>query len=453
MATFDKKRCKFQMPSWFLKNDSMTACATWHREASEITRHDALTTLYGCQLRTQWDNLKSTTELANRLDSLNAATQLLEQGETILERGISDLNEAKEAMEKQIQEMQIQEDCNIECLVLRDRRRDIDFAEDKADLELRKEQRLLLKSRKRLQEKIDEALNQLLLMQDAYNRISADIKDKKKTIEIDVHQTKLKLSDASLKVDPTRIPPNTKPLKEWEDFSRQNYNRSLKETGVSTTQRYQIFNLIEEVANGLIAQAEAVDSALRERAHEVQQALTELKWQKKKVEEEIEEVLKQLDWLEQELDSELQTTKIAHTRLENRTYRPGMDLCRDMPQCTLTNEARQLATSRETLLLKQSQCRHRLDGLQRQRQRLIEQIAMKENSLSLDKECLELRRMRLNGSGQLNDSGASKAEKMATNNTEYSSTCSADRVKHLGLECPELPSCNKSSTSEGKVRC
>lgn len=57
------------------------------------------------------------------------------------------------------------------------------------------------------------------------------------------------------------------------------------------------------------------------------------------------------------MDSELQTTKIAHTRLENRTYRPGMDLCRDMPQCTLTNEARQLATSRETLLLKQRQCR------------------------------------------------------------------------------------------------
>ncbi|KAL5106730.1 Tektin-2 [Taenia crassiceps] len=431
----------------------MTACAIWHREASEITRHDGLTTLYGCRLRTQWDNLKSTTALANRLDSLNTATQLLEQGESILERGISDLNKAKEAMEKQIQEMQIQEDCNIDCLVLRDRRRDIDFAEDKVDVELRKEQQLLLKNRKRLQEKIDKALNQLLHMHDAHNRIGADIENKKKTIEIDANQTKLKLADASLKVDPTRIPPNSKSLKEWEDFSRLNYDRSLEETGESTTQRYQIFNLIEEVVNELTAQADAVDSALRERVHNLQQAQTELDWQKRKVEEEIEDVLKQLDCLEQELDSELQMTKIAHTRLENRTYRPEMDLCRDMPQCTLISEVGQLATSRETLLLKHRQCRHHLDGLQRQLQRLIEQIAVKERSLSLDRECLELRRLRLNGSGLLNDSGAAKTEKFMVNDGEYSSTCSADRVKHLGLECPELPSCNKSSTFESRVGC
>lgn len=445
MATFDKKQCKYQMPSWFSKNDSMTACANWHRGVSEITRHDALTTLHGCQLRTKWDNHRSTTALDNRLDSLNTATQLLDRGENMLEHGISSLNEAKEAMEKQIQEMQIHEDCNIECLVLRDRRREIDFTEDKVDLELRKEQGLLLKNRKRLQQKIDEALNQLLLMQDAHSRISRDIQDKRKTTEIDVNQTTLKLSEASLKVDPTRIPPNTTTLREWETFSRQNYDRALKEVGESTTQRYQIFNLIEEVANELTGQADAVDSALRERGHEVQQALTELKWQKKRIEEEIEEVLKQLAWLEQEMDSEMQTAKIAHTRLENRTYRPGMDLCLDVPQCTLTNEVRQLATSRETLLLKQRQCRHRLDGVQRQRQRLIEQIAMKENSLSLDKECLELRRTRIKGSGQLNDSGAAKAEKLIPNSAEYSNTCSAERGKRLGIECPELPSCNRSS--------
>ncbi|VDM30914.1 unnamed protein product [Hydatigera taeniaeformis] len=445
MATFGKRQCKFQIPSWFLKNDSMTACATWHREASEITRHDALTTLYGCQLRTQWDKLRSETALSERLDSLNTALRLLERGEAVLERGIFNLNDAKDSMEKQLKEMQIQEDCNIECLVLRDRRREVDFVEDKVDIELRKEQQLLLKNSKRLQEKIDEALNKLLLMHDAHARISGDLKDKRKTIEIDVRQTKLKLSDASLKVDPTRIPPNSRSLREWEDFSKENYDRSLKETGDSTTQRYQIFRLIEEIANKSTAQAEAVDSALRERVHEMQQALTELKWQKKNVEEEIGELLKQLAQLEQELDSEMQTAKIAHTRLENRTYRPGMDLCLDIPQCVLTNEVRQLATSRETLLLKQRQCRHRLDGLQRQRQRLVEQISLKENSLNLDRECLELRQRRLNGSGQLNDSGASKAEMLASNDTDYSKTCSPDKVEHLGIVCPERPSCNKTS--------
>lgn len=49
--------------------------------------------------------------------------------------------------------------------------------------------------------------------------------------------------------------------------------------------------------------------------------------------------------------------KLAQTRLENRTYRPGVELCRDNVQYGLTDEVKQLETTKMSLQekLKQAQ--------------------------------------------------------------------------------------------------
>ncbi len=41
--------------------------------------------------------------------------------------------------------------------------------------------------------------------------------------------------------------------------------------------------------------------------------------------------------------------KLAHTRLENRTYRPGVDLVRDEVQYGLIDEVKQLEASQKAL--------------------------------------------------------------------------------------------------------
>jgi tektin-2 len=41
--------------------------------------------------------------------------------------------------------------------------------------------------------------------------------------------------------------------------------------------------------------------------------------------------------------------KLAHTRLENRTYRPGMELVRDEVQYGLIDEVKQLEATQKTL--------------------------------------------------------------------------------------------------------
>ena len=40
---------------------------------------------------------------------------------------------------------------------------------------------------------------------------------------------------------------------------------------------------------------------------------------------------------------------VAQTRLENRTYRPNIELCRDKPQYSLVDEVATITTSKQQL--------------------------------------------------------------------------------------------------------
>ncbi|TGZ74236.1 hypothetical protein CRM22_001047, partial [Opisthorchis felineus] len=68
---------------------------------------------------------------------------------------------------------------------------------------------------------------------------------------------------------------------QWEEFSRYNWLRAQAEVGAGQRLREAIFHTLSKVANDLEAQAQATELALRNRRHELEQALDELKWQKK----------------------------------------------------------------------------------------------------------------------------------------------------------------------------
>ena len=53
--------------------------------------------------------------------------------------------------------------------------------------------------------------------------------------------------------------------------------------------------------------------------------------------------------LEQKIRDKINPSKLAQTRLENRTYRPNVELCRDEPQYGLTVEVKQLEATKAAL--------------------------------------------------------------------------------------------------------
>ncbi|VDQ15287.1 unnamed protein product, partial [Trichobilharzia regenti] len=70
---------------------------------------------------------------------------------------------------------------------------------------------------------------------------------------------------------------------QWEEFTRYNWQRAQAEIRAGQRLREAIFQMLCQVSNDLEAQAQATEFALRQRKHDMEQALDELKWQKKQV--------------------------------------------------------------------------------------------------------------------------------------------------------------------------
>ena len=70
------------------------------------------------------------------------------------------------------------------------------------------------------------------------------------------------------------------------------------------------------------------------------------------MQKEMDLLKKELSRLEEALLAKIDAVKCAETRLENRTYRPGFELCRDETELGLRDEVLQLRQTREDLKTK-----------------------------------------------------------------------------------------------------
>lgn len=83
--------------------------------------------------------------------------------------------------------------------------------------------------------------------------------------------------------------------------------------------------------------------------------------------------------------------QVAQTRLENRTYRPNVELCRDQPQYQMCHEVAEISGSIRALNEKLREAENALQALRNNLERINEDLAIKNNSLALDSRSMEVR--------------------------------------------------------------
>ncbi|XP_025272309.1 tektin-5 isoform X1 [Canis lupus dingo] len=85
--------------------------------------------------------------------------------------------------------------------------------------------------------------------------------------------------------------------------------------------------------------------------------------------------------------------KVAQTRLECRTRRPNVELCKDIPQFKLVNEVFTIDDTLQTLRLRLRETQDTLQLLVMTKCRLEHELAIKANTLCIDKEkCMSMRK-------------------------------------------------------------
>jgi hypothetical protein len=84
--------------------------------------------------------------------------------------------------------------------------------------------------------------------------------------------------------------------------------------------------------------------------------------------------------------------KVAHTRLDKRSIRPNVELCRDPVQYRLVSEVGEINTSMDRLRMRFAEAEASMQALVRNKENLEDDIEVKTNSLFIDRDqCMVIR--------------------------------------------------------------
>nr|XP_039257130.1 tektin-2-like [Styela clava] len=395
MATLSLKPTQRFAPSdWFSSNELISTNAERQRVSSHQIRQESRALANVTANQTKWDQHDNNTRLDNRIDDITKWRETLERCLAETDDEIRALNQSKLTTEQALEAKALPLDVAIECLTLREGRQSIDMVRDNVEAELHKEVEVIEGIKGQLQKRIAESFEQLCLLQEARQQLQSDLKDKTEAQSIDrtCYAVNNESAGISYKPNPTRVPKESTTPEAWHQFSQYNKDRAEAEMRASVTLREATAATLAQTRNELEAQRNATEFAYRKRIHETERAEGELEWQRKNTKEEIEEVEADIRNLEEAIRAKAAPLKVAHTRLETRTYRPNVELCRDKPQYGLVEEVRQIEGSISQLKEKLAQAHHARDALYKHLYRIEEDLACKRNSLDLDRRCVDVRR-------------------------------------------------------------
>ncbi|XP_025104496.1 tektin-3-like isoform X1 [Pomacea canaliculata] len=342
--------------------------------------------------RTQTDVGK---RLGERLGDITFwKTELLQETDNMINE-IGALGEAKRVLEKALQESENPLHIAQECLYHREKRQAIDLVHDNPERQLITEVDVIKRCQERMRNTIDKANVQLSLNRAAQHELERDSVDKQLAQNVDEVCHGLRNSSRGLafrngveRMDPTVSVPET-----WARFSNDNLQRSLSERASSKHMRAEIESVLNACSNEIWNQWNNVNLSLNERIQETTDARNKLQTHLSKVLQEIFDMEKNIEFLKKSIQDKQAPMQVAQTRLDIRLRRPNVELCRDPVQHRLVEEVSEITDTVEALQEKLRYAENSLQHLLRTKAALESDLAVKNNSLFIDREkCLAQRK-------------------------------------------------------------
>ncbi|GAA6233241.1 tektin-2 [Lates japonicus] len=388
-----KPGLRLSVSEWHSNNHQLSATAEHERLISSVIRQDGRSLRNETNCKTTWDESDTRRRLSDRVWDVSRWKEALETCAQKVDEEMEALTLSKEQTEQALTATVTPLEVSTECLTLREGRRGYELVTDPVDEQLKKEVELIGRVQQVLQQHIDKAFEQLCVLQEVRHQLTADLQNKMDALDIDMSCLSLtiKSPQISLKTNPTRIPSGSSTPQEWVQFSQYNVARAQEAMQVSQQMREDMSLTRAQLQNELETQRRATEFALRKRNHNEEQARDELEWQIKSTEGEMTEMESDIHGLDADLQAKTASLKLAHTRLENRTNRPGMDLCRDEVQHGLVGEVHQLETTIMALKQKLSEAQHSLQKMKLHHARMLQDLSRKQEALSLEQRSMNTR--------------------------------------------------------------
>ncbi|KAK3598847.1 hypothetical protein CHS0354_008589 [Potamilus streckersoni] len=394
ISTMGYRSAKYNPAEWHENNYSKYYQSFVDRDNAERIRHESKRTINETEETTNKTQAEVTKKLGERIQDINF-------WKFELEREIRDVIDEtdlllaqKKRLENAYRATEIPLHIATDNLNCRQRRQGVDLVQDAVELGLLKEVEIINNVQDLLKKTINQAEKQIKANRDAKQNLEMDWSDKKEALEIDTvsgalknHHTNKQFYPGSAKFQEIQSTPES-----WAQFSHDNIVRAEHERMASIQLRQLIDNVLEDTSRDMREQCDTVDMAFNKRVQEMEDAKAKMEENLKKICTEIASMEKNIDSLKLAIRDKENPMKVSQTRLENRSYRPGVELCRDPVQYKLVGEVNEISQSIDALYEKLNHAENSLKDLQDNRMTLEKEISCKKNSLFIDRnKCMTVR--------------------------------------------------------------
>ncbi|CAC5362654.1 TEKT1 [Mytilus coruscus] len=371
---------RFTHPEWTTSNLTKYANAEVERAAAERLVDESKRLADETEKTTEKTQRDVNKKLEQRLDDIK-----------YWKKELDDKLNVEKALEATAEPLHIAR----QCLANREKRTDIDLVHDDVQKQLIKEVETIEGVQALLKRTLEQSIEQIRLNKKAKYQLEKDLKDKFEAVNIDEYCAELRNNSAGLgfKQGAAKIEANSVCPEDWQDYSDANINKAERERQSSVDLRSLIDGILQQTANDMRKQCSEVNFAFQKRISETKDSKSKMEDHLNKVLGQIKEIEENISRLQKAIGDKEQPMKLAQTRLDTRTNRPNVELCRDPVQYKLIEEVGQIENSVLNLQGRLAQTEDSLKGLIRNELALEEDIAIKSNTLFIDDvECMGMRK-------------------------------------------------------------
>lgn len=394
-SSFVQKNSMYTPNQWRTSNIQNVTNGEKERATAERLRDECARLRTETAIRTNRTQLDVNNKLDGRItdvnfwkEELNREHREIMEEIKMLQQFIGRLERALAATEKPL-------NVTRQNLDYRTRRVKIDLVYDNVEEVLNKEIKTIEDFQALLKKTLEQAMNQLWVLRNVKTMLENDIAGKFSALTTDSFCRNLNNHSKGLYYAPHAvcIQANSSTVDQWEGFSTDNMAKAERERKASVALRSEI--------NGILMQSFADLRGLYENVNNIfQRRIEETAETKKKLERELARVIDEINAMQHNIDNlkmaiaeKENPLKLAHTRLDKRSRRPGIELCADIPQYRLVSEVGEINVSVDRLRQRMAEAERQLQNLAQQRATLEDDINTKTNTLFLDRDqCMTIRK-------------------------------------------------------------
>ncbi|XP_002732125.2 tektin-3-like [Saccoglossus kowalevskii] len=386
---------KYTPTEWFKSNNTNYRTSDFTRSAAQRLRDENVRIAHDTDAKTFKNQHESSKNLGQRMSDINFWKSELHKEIDEMQKEINDVAAWKQRTEHALRETEGPLAIAQECLFNREKRQGIDLVNDAVEKELLKEVDTIKRSQDQLRKMIDRQSAQLSMNRAALHELEKDTADKWRSLNIDGKCHQLHNNSEGLAyfrgvegVDNTVSVPES-----WAKFTNDNLLRSQRERNASRGLRGDVDSVLQETANDMWTQYNTSNVAFQGRVAETLDARNNIQAHLAKVLQEINEMENNISMMRKALQDKNAPLQVAQSRLDSRTRRPNVELCRDQPQHRLVREVSEIYETVDILQNRLRAGEAALQELVRTKTTLEHDLSVKNNSLFIDKEkCMGVRR-------------------------------------------------------------